>query len=385
MANNTVLNLGTGGDTIADEDIAGVKYQLVKLVDSTATSTTRTGVAASPIQVSLANTAANATAVKVDNSAVTQPVSAASLPLPTGASTSVKQPALGTAGTASADVLSVQGVASMTALKVDGSAVTQPVSLATAPTTPVTGTFWQATQPVSGTVTANAGTNLNTSALALDATLTGGNQQVQGNIAAGIADSGNPVKAGGKYNVTAPTYADGQRGDIQIDSRGSLKVITANGTNPQSFKADNADAVAVSATVDKPAMVTRNSVFNGTSWDRMYNNATGAVLAAGATTAQTSATQTTYNASKLAVVINISAFTSGTLTFTVNGITSTGYTYPILVSTALAATGVTPLRIFPGATPSANATANDLVPRSYNVVVTGTFVATYGVDFELSV
>jgi hypothetical protein len=39
-------------------------------------------------------------------------------------------------------------------------------------TVPVTGTFWQATQPVSGTVTANAGTNLNTSALALE---TGGN------------------------------------------------------------------------------------------------------------------------------------------------------------------------------------------------------------------
>src|SRR5258707_7659118 len=32
----------------------------------------------------------------------------------------------------------------------------------------VSGTFWQATQPVSGTVTANAGTNLNTSALALE-------------------------------------------------------------------------------------------------------------------------------------------------------------------------------------------------------------------------
>ena len=71
----------------------------------------------------------------------TQPVSAASLPLPTGASTSAKQPALGTAGVASTDVISVQGIASMIALKVDGSAVTQPVS----------GTFWQATQPVSGT------------------------------------------------------------------------------------------------------------------------------------------------------------------------------------------------------------------------------------------
>src|ERR1043165_6929854 len=79
---------------------------------------------------------ANTTAWKVDGSGVTQPVSAASLPLPSGASTAAKQPALGTAGTPSADVITVQGVTSMTALKVDGSAVTQPVS---------------------GTVTANAG------------------------------------------------------------------------------------------------------------------------------------------------------------------------------------------------------------------------------------
>lgn len=32
MADNTVLNTGTGGDTIASDDIAGVKYQRVKLV-----------------------------------------------------------------------------------------------------------------------------------------------------------------------------------------------------------------------------------------------------------------------------------------------------------------------------------------------------------------
>lgn len=48
--------------------------------------------------------------------------------LPTGAATAAKQPALGTAGTASSDVITVQGIASMTALKVDGSDVTQPVS-----------------------------------------------------------------------------------------------------------------------------------------------------------------------------------------------------------------------------------------------------------------
>lgn len=76
---------------------------------------------------------ASMTALKVDGSAVTQPVSAASLPLPTGAATAAKQPALGTAGTASSDVITVQGIASMTALKVDGSAVTQPVSAASLP------------------------------------------------------------------------------------------------------------------------------------------------------------------------------------------------------------------------------------------------------------
>lgn len=95
-----------------------------------------------------------ANGLKVDGSGVTQPVSgtfwqatqpvsgtitanagsgtfaisAASLPLPAGASTAAKQPALGTAGSASADVITVQGIASMTALKVDGSGVTQPIS-----------------------------------------------------------------------------------------------------------------------------------------------------------------------------------------------------------------------------------------------------------------
>lgn len=45
-----------------------------------------------------------------------------------GAATAAKQPALGTAGSASTDVITVQGIASMTALKVDASATTQPVS-----------------------------------------------------------------------------------------------------------------------------------------------------------------------------------------------------------------------------------------------------------------
>jgi hypothetical protein len=76
---------------------------------------------------------AGASAWKVDGSSVTQPVSAASLPLPSGASTSARQPAFGTSGTPSPDVITVQGASSMTALKTDGSAVTQPVSAASLP------------------------------------------------------------------------------------------------------------------------------------------------------------------------------------------------------------------------------------------------------------
>jgi hypothetical protein len=107
------------------------------------------------------------------------------------------------------------------ALKVDGSAVTQPVS----------GTFYQATQPVSiastlttnatlaaettkviGTVnvsagqsvTANAGTNLNTSALALDATLTGGNQISQmKTVAKGTTAAGQPTSTATDANTQA--------------------------------------------------------------------------------------------------------------------------------------------------------------------------------------
>lgn len=101
MANNIDVTQGAG-KTVATEEIASAQYQKIKLIDATAASVNPTGVAANPLQVSLANSGANATAVKVDGSAVTQPVSgtffqatqpvsAAALPLPTGAATAALQ------------------------------------------------------------------------------------------------------------------------------------------------------------------------------------------------------------------------------------------------------------------------------------------------------
>ena len=117
--------LGTAGTPSADViSVQGVSGGTAVPVSGTFWQTTQ------PVSGPLTDTQLRASAV---------PISAASLPLPTGAATAAKQPALGTAGSASSDVLTIQGIASMTAVKVDGSAVTQPVS----------GTFWQATQPVS--------------------------------------------------------------------------------------------------------------------------------------------------------------------------------------------------------------------------------------------
>lgn len=118
MADNVVVTAGTGttiaADELTDGVLGSVKVQYVKLMDGTLDSSTKAAVGT------------NGLAADVKASV-----------LPTGAATSAKQPALGTAGTPSADVITVQGATSMTALKTDSSATTQPVS---------------------GTVTANAGT-----------------------------------------------------------------------------------------------------------------------------------------------------------------------------------------------------------------------------------
>jgi hypothetical protein len=66
--------------------------------------------------------------VNVTNTSVA--ISAVSLPLPSGAATAAKQPALGTAGTPSPDVLTVQGISGGEPLSVD---VIQPVITKPAP------------------------------------------------------------------------------------------------------------------------------------------------------------------------------------------------------------------------------------------------------------
>lgn len=241
MADNVTLNSGSGGDSIAADEISSVKYQRIKLIHGadgvnagdvstanplpTVDSTGNTSLASIDGKI----TAVNTGAVVVSSSA-----------LPSGAATAAKQPALGTAGTPSADVISIQGVASGTVVPIsdgsgsltvdapvgtpvfvrlsDGSAAisTLPVSVASVPSHAVTnaGTFAVQVDGTALTRLTDIETNTDavavvgngaaatsqrvtlandsTGVLATLTTLTGGGVAHDG------VDSGNPHKIGGK-------------------------------------------------------------------------------------------------------------------------------------------------------------------------------------------
>lgn len=171
--------------------------------------------------------------------------------LPSGAATAAKQPALGTAGTASSDVITVQGIASMTAIKTDGSGVTQPVS---------------------GTVTA------------------------AGAVADAASASGNPVPVGAIYESTLPTYTNGQRTTVHTGTRGSAHVqLMVPDSSTQVTFAAAADAAANPSVASRMETISRATVYNGSTWDRQRGSTTGTNVIGGLAhdAADTSANQPT--------------------------------------------------------------------------------------------
>lgn len=268
MADNVTITQGSG-TTIAADDIAGVLHQRVKLsqgADGAAVDVS----SAAPLNVTLANTGANATAVKVDGSAVTQPVSLSGTIAVTQSGTwdEVGINDSGNSITVDAPV----GTPAFVRLSDGAAAITTlPVSLASVPSHAVTnagtfavqstnqansgvdigdvtinnasgasavniqdggnsitvdGTFWQATQPVSGTVTANAGTGTMAVSMATNTPL--------GTVAHDSADSGAPIKIGGRARSSEITaVASDDRSDFITDLVG--KQIILPYSNPENF------------------------------------------------------------------------------------------------------------------------------------------------------
>lgn len=128
--------------------------------------------------------------------------------LPTGASTAAKQPALGTAGTASADVLSIQGIASMTPLQIADNGGSLTVDGTVAATQSGT---WNITN-VSGTVSLPTGAATEASLAKLTI------------AQAASLGSNTQVLAGASVTSTSPSYGVGTIQPLSVDTNGSLRV-----------------------------------------------------------------------------------------------------------------------------------------------------------------
>ena len=84
MADNIEITAGSGTPIHTDE-VGGAHFQKIKLIDATVDSTTPTGVAANPLQVSIANTGANATPVTIDSAQLPAALSGGRLDVVVGA------------------------------------------------------------------------------------------------------------------------------------------------------------------------------------------------------------------------------------------------------------------------------------------------------------
>lgn len=202
-------------------------------------------------------------------------------------------------------------------------------------TTGLTDTQLRATPvPISGTVSSNAtqtgtwtvqpGNTANTTAWKVDGSAV--TQPVGGDTAAGGTDAGNPVKVGGIYNSTLPTLTNGQRGNLQIGTRGSLQV-QINAQDSTTTLAFTTPADGVSNSTSTALVNNRNSIFNGTTWDRQpgttngtyeiirdaAGNARGAnVDASGNLNVVLGANQSVNNAQVNGVTVQTSTGTAGT-------------------------------------------------------------------------
>ena len=243
MADNLSVTQGSG-TTIAADDISGVLHQRVKIsqgADGVGVDVS----SAAPLQVTLANTSANATAVKVDGSAVTQPVSgtvavstinsvapafgtgtrgatvqrvtvatddvvpvsATSLPLPTGASTSALQSTIDTSVNTllkpASTLAAVTTVSTVTNLsQLGGAAIAM------------------------GTGVRSAGTQRVTIATDDVVPVTIATNTPVGNVAHDSVDSGAPIKFGGRARTTEITaVATDDRTDAIFDKVGKQVVL----------------------------------------------------------------------------------------------------------------------------------------------------------------
>jgi hypothetical protein len=221
--------------------------------------------------------------LKIDGSGTALPISAAALPLPTGAATEVTLLAQSAKLPASLGIKTAVGSlsiapASDASFVVTAAALPLPAGAATAAglTTINTtlGTPFQAAGAL-GASAAIIGT------VRIDQTTPGTTNAVvaTGSEASGVAVTSKPIGMGGKASSTLPTpVAANQRIDTWHGLGGSIVVCAAARTAlTDAFNNSTIGTWAMPDGINTGPMANANTYFNNTSWDKMRGDVNGAV------------------------------------------------------------------------------------------------------------
>jgi len=264
--------------------------------------------------------------------------------------------------------------------------------------------------------------------------------RITGDVAHDTADSGKPVKIGGKAVDPAALPADvaaADRVNALYDLKGRLFVrqdvasalpagaateakqdaiigyidaletllaaikdtdgikkitdpLPAGTNNIGSVNTEFPDAVVLADNVANPTTPMAGAnllLYNGSTWDRKRNNLSGVLLASAARTETlTTADQTNHNGRGIHIVLNVTAITdTPSITLKIEGKSASGIYYTLLEGAAVTGTGTYVYKVMPWAAPVANQAAADLLPRTWRVVITHADAdsITYSVDYAI--
>jgi hypothetical protein len=198
---------------------------------------------------------------------------------------------------------------------------------------------------------------------------------VSGDVAHDAADSGNPVKIGGKAGAVPAAVASGDRVNASYDTYGRQRVTIGAGAVDTTVAEDYTGDGSANGNY-KLGVVANLAALSGadaSKFDRWRNNGGAlSVLASAARTASVdSADMTNWNWRGGHIVIDVTAVAATpSIVVTVQGKDNvSGKYYTILASAAITGTGTTVLRVYPGVAAVANLAISDVLPRTWRVSV----------------
>lgn len=116
----------------------------------------------------------------------------------------------------------------------------------------------------------------------------------------------------------------------------------------------------------------KNLLYNETGYDKQRGNTNLTIFSSAARTADpTPGDKTNYNAKGIHVVLDVTNAGTGSITLTIQGKDSvSGQYYTILAGAAVSSNSTNVYKVFRGAPVTANVSANDIIPRTFRIIVT---------------